>query len=109
MDNEELKANEVKLRDGRIVEIRELSALEDSLAYRLAGPELAKDNNQILSGLTVRATQVAASLAKIDGKDCPPIRSLEEVFNMQAKFGKKDWAKISDKYFEVNEAEDEGE
>ncbi len=109
MSERELKQNEVRLKDGRILEIKELSALEDSVAYRMAAPELVKEDNQIISGMTVRAAQIALSIAKVDGEDFKPVRELQDVFNLQAKYGKKAWAKISDKYFEINEADDEGE
>lgn len=98
----------VTLRSGKKVAVRELSALEDTLAFRMVGPDFDEEN-KFGSGVTVRAVQVALSVTEVDGKDVSSMRKLDDVFEFMAQFGKKDWAKITDAYFEMNEADDEGE
>lgn len=99
---------EFPLKNGKKVTIKELSALEDVMSYRMVGPDFDQDN-KFGGGVTVRSIQVAMSVEKIDGEDVKPFRKIEDVFEFMSKFSKKEWAVITGAYFEMNEADDEGE
>lgn len=101
-----METKEVTLKSGKKVTVRELSALEDTLAYRMVGPEFDKENH-FAGGVTVRSIQIALSVVKVEDKDVAPMRKLEDIFEFMAKFSKKDWAKVTEAYMDLNEAEDE--
>jgi hypothetical protein len=103
-----MQTKEIQLRGGKKVVVRELSALEDVLSFRMVGPDFDQ-NNQFGGGVTVRSIQIALSVVSIDGKECKPLRKLEEVFEFMTQFSKREWLAISDAFSELNEADDEGE
>lgn len=103
-----MQTKEVVLKDGRKVTMKELSALEDVQAYRFVGKDFDEDN-KFGGGVTVRSIQVALAVEKIDGKNPGPMQKLEDVFAFMAGFGKKDWGKLTEAYYDLNEADDEGE
>ena len=103
-----MASKEVTLKDGRKVVVKELSALEDVMSYRMVGPDFDQDN-KFGGGVTVRSIQVAMSVASVDGKELKTFMKIEEVFEFMTKFSKKEWALITDAYFDMNEADDEGE
>lgn len=101
-----METKEVVLKSGKKLVIRELSALEDTLAYRMVGPEF-DGNNHFAGGVTVRSIQIALSIVKVDDKDVAPLRKLEDIFEFMAKFSKKEWSKVTEAYMDLNEADDE--
>lgn len=103
-----MEQKEVLLASGKKVVVRELSALEDVLSFRMVGPDF-DEKNQFGGGVTVRSVQIALSVASLDDVEVKPMRKLEDVFQFMAKFSKKDWQKITDAFSELNEAEVEGE
>lgn len=103
-----MQTKEVKFKDGRKVTVKEISALEDTLAFRMVGKDFDEDN-KFGGGVTVRSIQIALSIKEVDGKDVEPMRKADEVFSFMSKFTKREWNKLSEAYFELNEADDEGE
>lgn len=99
---------EVQLKSGRKVVVKELSALEDVLSFRMVGPDFDQ-NNQFGGGVTVRSIQIALSVVSVDDVDTKPLRKVEDVFEFMTKFTKKEWGAITQAFTELNEAEDEGE
>lgn len=103
-----MRTKEIELKSGKKVVVRELSALEDVLSFRMVGSDFDQ-NNQFGGGVTVRSVQIALSVVSVDGKDCKPLRKLEEVFEFMAGWSKKEWFLIAETFSELNEADDEGE
>lgn len=99
---------ELKLKSGKVVLLKELSALEDVLSFRMVGPDFDQ-NNQFGGGVTIRSIQIALSILSIDGVEPKPLRKLEEIFEFMTKFTKKEWTAIAEAFSELNEADDEGE
>lgn len=103
-----MRTKDLTLKNGKKLVIRELSALEDVLSFRMIGPDFDQ-NNQFGGGVTVRSVQIALSVLKIEGEDAKPLRKLEEVFDFMTRFTKKEWAAITEVFSELNEADEEGE
>jgi len=103
-----MRTKELSLKSGKKIVVRELSALEDVLSFRMVGPDFDQ-NNQFGGGVTVRSAQIALSVLKIDGEEAKPLRKLEEVFEFMTRFSKKEWAAITEAFSELNEVDDEGE
>lgn len=103
-----MRTKDLTLKNGKKLVIRELSALEDVLSFRMIGPDFDQ-NNQFGGGVTVRSVQIALSVLKIEGEDTKPLRKLEEVFDFMTRFTKKEWAAITEVFSELNEADEEGE
>jgi hypothetical protein len=103
-----MRTKEVELKSGRKFVVRELSALEDVLSFRMVGPDFDQ-NNQFGGGVTVRSIQISLSVVSVDGKEPKPLRKLEEVFEFMSQFTKREWLAVAEAYSELNEAEDEGE
>jgi hypothetical protein len=103
-----MNTKELVFKSGKKVVVRELSALEDVLSFRMVGPDFDQ-NNQFGSGVTVRSVQIALSVSSVDDVECKPMRKLEDVFEFMTKFSKKEWMSITEVFSELNEAEDEGE
>lgn len=103
-----MRTKELTLKSGKKIIVRELSALEDVLSFRMIGPDFDQ-NNQFGGGVTVRSIQIALSIVKIDGEEIKPLRKLEEVFEFMTRFSKKEWMSVTDAFSELNEADDEGE
>lgn len=99
---------EVLLASGKKVVIRELSALEDVLSFRMVGPDF-DEKNQFGGGVTVRSVQIALSVLSVNDVEVKPMRKLEDVFQFMAMFSKRDWQKITEVFSELNEDEVEGE
>lgn len=103
-----MRTKELELKSGKKVVVRELSALEDVLSFRMVGPDFDQ-NNQFGGGVTVRSIQIALSVVSVDGKDCKPLRKLEEVFEFMTQFSKREWLSVTEAFASLNEADDEGE
>lgn len=103
-----MRTKELTLKSGKKVVVRELSALEDVLSFRMIGPDFDQ-NNQFGGGVTVRSVQIALSLVSVDGEDVKPLRKLEEVFEFMTRFSKKEWSAVTEAFSELNEVDDEGE
>jgi hypothetical protein len=103
-----MRTKELKLKTGKEVVVRELSALEDVLSFRMVGPDFDQ-NNQFGGGVTVRSIQIALSVQSVDGEEVKPLRKIEDVFEFMTRFTKKEWTQVSEGFSELNEADDEGE
>lgn len=103
-----MRTKEVTLKSGKEVVIRELSALEDVLSFRMVGPDFDQ-NNQFGGGVTVRSIQIALAVVSVNGEEVKPLRKLDEVFEFMTRFTKKEWAQVMEAFSELNEADDEGE
>lgn len=103
-----MEKSELKLPSGKSVVVKELSALEDVLSYRMLGSEF-DEKNQFGSGVTIRSIQVALSVVSVDGVDVKPMRKLEDVFEFMARFSKRDWSAVSMEFSKLNEEGVEGE
>jgi hypothetical protein len=99
---------EVELKSGKKVVVKELTALEDVLSFRMVGPDFDQ-NNQFGGGVTVRSIQIALAVVSVDGVEAKPLRKIEDVFEFMTKFTKKEWNAITQAFSELNEADDEGE
>lgn len=103
-----MRTKEIELKSGKKVVVRELSALEDVLSFRMVGSDFDQ-NNQFGGGVTVRSVQIALSVVSVDGKEMKPLRKLEEVFEFMSQFSKREWFAITETFSDLNEADDEGE
>lgn len=92
---------EVKFKSGRTITVGEISALEDTLAYRMAGKDFEEDN-KFAGSVIFQAAQTALSIKKVDGVEVKRPRNTEELFAFMAGFSKKEWSKVQDAYMEIN-------
>lgn len=99
---------EVELKSGKKIVVKELTALEDVLSFRMVGPDFDQ-NNQFGGGVTVRSIQIALSVVSVDGVETKPLRKIEDVFEFMTKFTKKEWSAVTQAFSDLNEADDEGE
>jgi hypothetical protein len=103
-----MEKSELKLPSGKKVVVKELSALEDVLSYRMLGSDF-DEKNQFGSGVTVRSIQVALAVVSIDDVEVKPMRKLEDVFEFMARFSKRDWTAVMLEFAKLNEEGVEGE
>jgi hypothetical protein len=103
-----MEKSEVVLPSGKKAVVKELSALEDVLSYRMLGSDF-DEKNQFGSGVTVRSIQIALSVVSVDGVEIKPLRKLEDVFEFMARFSKRDWNAVSTEFVKLNEEGVEGE
>jgi hypothetical protein len=99
---------ELQLKSGKKVVVKELTALEDVLSFRMVGPDFDQ-NNQFGGGVTIRSIQIALSVVSVDDVEVKPLRKIEDVFEFMTRFTKKEWSAVTQAFSELNEAEDEGE
>lgn len=101
----ELKENEIRLSDGRIVELRELTGLDEMLIDQIASKD-KNATNPIAYGMLTQRISTYYSIASIDGKTVERPGSVKEVYAMATQFKAKDTAIINKKYMELNVGED---
>jgi len=97
---------EIKFKSGRTITVGEISALEDTLAYRMAGKDFEEDN-KFAGSVIFQAAQTALSVKKVDGVEVKRPRTTEELFTFMAGFSKKEWSKVQDAYMEINIGDDD--
>jgi len=100
----ELAFNEVRLSDGRVVEMRESTGADEMIVSAELG-----DNFEANGGgfLIMRSCLVAKTITKIDGKPIQPMRGFGAYRDFAASFKAKDWNKIRALYDRLN-GDDEG-
>lgn len=97
----------MKLKSGKVVEIKELTALEEILSYQLMGKEF-DDKNVIGSAMLHKSVSTVLSLVSIDGVPVDPPKDMNEVYHMLNNFSAKEWKEVMVEYDKLN-AVDPGE
>lgn len=92
------------LSSGKKVECKELTALEEVLAYQFAGKGY-DEKNVVGSAVLIRSVMAALSVVSVDGEAIERIKSLDEVYAMMANFKRKEWAEVMDLYEQLNEVD----
>lgn len=93
------------LKSGRTVVVKEISALEDIMAYQLISKDIDKDN-LVASGVLHRSVLTLLSIVTVNGTPPTIPATIDDVYIALAGYKKREWDEISELY---NEANDEGE
>lgn len=102
---EKLEENQVKLSDGRIIELREATGADEMIVSAELG-----DNFQANGGgvVIMQTCLIAKTVTKIDGNPIPPRRGFAEYRDFAGNFRSKDWNKIRNLYNILNGEDDKG-
>lgn len=101
---EALADNQVKLSDGRIVEMRESTGADEMIVSAELGDNFQANG----AGYTImQSCLTAKTVTKIDGQPIPTIRGYAAYRDFTAGFKSKDWNRIKTLYNTLN-GEDEG-
>ncbi|NRD80283.1 hypothetical protein HPT25_23455 [Bacillus sp. BRMEA1] len=98
---DELADNQVKLSDGRVVEMRESTGADEMAVSAELG-----DTFQMNGGgmMIYQSCMIAKTITNIDGKSIPPMRGYAAYRDFAAGFKSKDWVKIKQLYNKLNGA-----
>lgn len=89
------------LKTGRKIEMKELSALEEILAYQLLGENFDPDK-VVASVILQRSVCAVLCMESVDDKPVVTPAKLEDVYSVLAKFKKREWDEVMDLYDAVN-------
>lgn len=97
----ELKDNQLRLTDGRVITIRELTGLDELMIVKIVGQQKGNESTQ---GYVVLTQMVSCwySVAEIDGVPVVKPTSMDAINKLAAKFLMKDTGLIMKKYSAVN-------
>lgn len=96
---EKLADNQVKLSDGRIVEIRESTGADEMVISGELGDTFEANGGGFL---IMRSCLIAKSITSINGNPVPPMRGFEQYRDFAGSFKTKDWNKIRELYDRLN-------
>jgi hypothetical protein len=96
---EELADNQVKLSDGRIVEIRESTGADELVVAAELGDTFQANGG---GGVIFMTCLIAKTVVSIDGKPLPPLRGYAAYRDFASQFKSKDWNKIRNLYQKLN-------
>lgn len=96
-----METKEVKLSDGRVVVVKEVTALEDTLGYQLIAPAY-DEKKPAGAGILHRSVMVLLSIVSIDDEPFGTPQSLDEVYVMLGGFKRLDWGSIQLAYDDLN-------
>jgi hypothetical protein len=101
----ELADNEVRLSDGRIVVMREMTGGDEIAVAQMLGDKVSLQG----AGAQVLAqANMLKSIESIDGKPAPILRTYNDILSFARQFKSKDMVKMLQKYAELNlEASDD--
>lgn len=100
----DLKQNEVKMRDGRIVAIKEISGADEMIVASQLG-KLFEPNGG--GAFVFQTCLIARSVESVDGVPVKPMKGYEDYREFMGQFRGSDSAKIKAKYQEINGEGDE--
>lgn len=93
---------EVKLSDGRVVVMRELTGLDEiQMDKILAGDKQATSSTMAL-GLAMARLATLYSIVSIDGKEVGAIHNMTEATKLAMEFRKRDLDKLAKVFQELN-------
>lgn len=102
-----LNFKDVKLSDGRVVTVRELTGADEMLSIRLMGKEMSLDQKEVGAAvMTQQNVLVCLSVFKIDGEPCKTPNSLEAVMQTLTQYKLSDWNKIRGAFNDLNAGDD---
>lgn len=96
--------DEVKLSDGRVLKLRETTGADDAAVAQMLGSNVSLDG---ASAKILIEAQALKSIASIDGKEPPIMRSYNEYLTFARGFKTKDMGRIQKKYMDLNFEADE--
>lgn len=96
---EKLAENQVKLSDGRIVEIRESTGADEIAVAAELGDIFGANGG---GAVIFQSCLMAKSISKINGEPVEPLRGYEEYRNFLSLFRSKDWSKVRNLYQKLN-------
>lgn len=102
---EKLAENQVKLSDGRIVEIRESTGADEMVVAAELGDTFGANGG---GAVIFQSCLIAKTLSKINGEPVEPIRGFEGYRNFLSLFHSKDWNKIRNLYQKLNGDDEQG-
>jgi hypothetical protein len=103
--SEELADNQVKLSDGRIIEIRETTGADEIVVAAELGDTFGANGG---GAVIFQSCLMAKSISKIDGLPNKPIRDFGEYRDFLSSFRSKDWNKIRELYQKLNGDDEKG-
>lgn len=95
---------EETLKSGKKVALKEITALEEVLAYQILG-KAYDEKNMVGTAALHRSVLTLLSIEKIDDVDFVPPKDLPEAFAKLKTFGKRDWAEIGTLYSKLNDVD----
>lgn len=95
----ELADNQVKLSDGRIVDMRESTGADEMIVASELGDKFEANGS---GGVIFMTCLIAKTISGIDGKPLPPLRGYAAYRDFAAQFKSKDWNKIRNLYQKLN-------
>lgn len=98
-EKKSLEYNEVQLKDGRIVKLREAKGSDNMIIAAELGPVLEPNAG---SALILLDAQIAKTIVSIDNKPTEPLRNYEKYRDLLDMFSGRDWKRITAKYNEIN-------
>lgn len=96
-----METKEVKLSDGRVVVVKEVTALEDTLGYQLIAPVYDEKKPQA-AGILHRSLMVLLSIVSVDDEPFDTPTSLDDVYAALGSFKRLDWGSIQLAYDDLN-------
>lgn len=102
---EKLAENQVKLSDGRIVEMRESTGADEMAVSAELGDVIT---NSAGGMLIFQSCLIAKVVTKINGESVAPLRGYEEYRNFLSLFRSKDWGKVRILYNKLNGDDEQG-
>jgi hypothetical protein len=102
------ETKEVTLKSGTKVVVKELSALEEVLAYQLVDKK-SSEADSIGSIVLHTYVTVALSIASIDGEALKPLTTIDDVYQVLGMFGKREWNALVEEVNKLGEEDLAGE
>jgi hypothetical protein len=96
---EELADNQVKLSDGRIVEMRESTGADEMIVSGELGDTFTANG---AGAIIFQSCLIAKTVTSIDGKPIMPMRGFTAYRDFAGSFKSKDWNKIKNLYDKLN-------
>lgn len=96
---ENLTEYQVKLSDGRIVELREQKGSDEMVVAAQLGDNFTPDG---AGAIIFQNCLIAQTVTKVGDQPRPPLRGFAAYRDFLAQFKGKDWNRIKKKYDELN-------
>lgn len=98
-ETKELAFNQVRLSDGRVVEMRELLGSDEMVVAAQLGDVFEANGS---GAIIFQNCLIARTIVKIDEQPAPRLRTYEHVRDFLSSFKGKDYAKIKRLFDKVN-------
>lgn len=96
---EALADNQVKLSDGRVVELRESTGADEMIVSAELGDTFTANG---AGAVIFQSCLIAKTVTKINGQPLPPMRGFKTYREFAGGFKTKDWNKIKNLYTALN-------